>query len=645
MSINEPHDMNQAQAQLQRYIEQIDEISNLSAPQIREIAGEEEYRTHLVRNFQRIRELSRENVDILSRFYFPLVQKEQKLDEEELTLLHFFASSLINAYSLHNLDMPLVYMQARRMLLEAESQEDETQRILALDGMVTASYLMLNITARLMPESEECYFFHKSGLAAGEKLLEYLEHEKFKQLSPEMQELILINARYIRVVLEIEDVVDTPEQRAMIFQRMMDALALEDDPFYKEQLPTYDWLRHRFRCYEYICSLADMNNRKNYNQEQLAVINECSKKMLALYEREDYDFDSMHNIKTVRLYALRNAYLVGEISQEAYKEDLEDMIYKLIRENSSDQVSLMMLQAPLEYMLLLDRNNLSDRDIKCLTFFYKNLITQMHQTPKKDMLTFLLTCLILILKYFVEVPGVMDLETMGLSLIAAIHPMTYVHTLTVADLSVALAEKLLDKDPDLFIGMPGYSCRQEVLAGRDAILEYVRHAALCHDFGKLHIAETILTYGRKLLDEEFGLVQTHPSIGAYLLSLHPSTAAYADVARGHHCYADGQGGYPKSFDPRTSPYKSVIALVTGADCLDAATDQVGRSYKEGKSLRQVLEEFRAERGSRYAAFMVDLFQDEEFCAEIENLLITRREVHYRETYRLLKESVTAGKNV
>ena len=637
MSKQDSHDMEYVQTQLQRYIDQTDEISSLSSPQIQDIAEEEEYRKLLVRNFQRIRELSRDNVEILDRYYYPLIRKKEKLNEEDMELMQFLVGSLLNAFSLHNLDMPLVYIQALRILKESEGQEDVSQRIMALDGMVTASYLMLNITARLMPEDESCFYFHKSGLKAAEELLSYLAHEKFSSLPPEMQELILINARYIRVVLEIEDVDDTPEKRDMIFRRMLDALALEEDPFYREQLPGYDWLRHRFRCYEYICSLADMNNRKGYSEEQLAVINECSQKMLALYERKDYDFDAMHNIKTVHLYALRNAHLVGELSREAYKEALEEMVFQNIEDNPGNQVTLILLQAPLEYMLVLDKDNLSEREKYCLTFFYKNLIKHMHQAPKKDMLTFLLTCLSLILKYFVEVPGGMNLETMGLSLIAAIHPMTYVHTLTVADLSVTLAKKLLERDPDRFIGMPGYTSREEVLAGQAYILEYVRHAALCHDFGKLHIAETILTYGRGLLKEEFTLVQAHPAIGAYLLSRHPSTAAYADVARGHHRFFDGMGGYPVSFDIQASPYKTVIALVTGADCLDAATDQVGRSYKEGKSFVQVLEEFREGRGTRYADFMVDLFRDENLCHEIEALLSTKRETHYCETFRLLKQ--------
>lgn len=644
MSKQESRDISFIQTQLQRYIDQTDEIYSLTSPQIGEISEEEEYRTHLVRNFQRIRELARDNGEILSRYYYPLVRKAGRLDDEDLELMQFFAACLINAASLHNLDIPLVYIQAMRLLKESEGQEDVSRRLLALDGMVTASYLLLNISARLMPEVDLCFYFHESGMKAAEELLSYLEHDKFRSLSPDMQELILVNARYIRVVLEIEDVDDTPEQRAMIFKRMTDALALEDDPFYRELLPDYDWLRHRFRCYEYICSLADMNNRKGYSREQLAIINDCSQKMLALFQREDYDFDAMHNIKTVHLYALRNAYLADEISLAVYKERLEEMIYGNIKENPGHQVTLILLQAPLEYMLVLDKEHLSPREIKCLNTFYTHLISQMHRVPKKDMLTFLLSCLVLILKYFVELPGVMDLETMGLSLIAAIHPMSYVHTLMVADISRTMAEKLLETDPARFMGMPGYISLEEVQAGREEILEYVRHAALCHDFGKLYMAETILTYGRTLLQEEFALIQAHPAVGAHLLAQHPSTAAYADVARGHHMFANGQGGYPDSFDPNTSPYKTVIALVRGADCLDAATDQVGRSYKQGKTLRQEVEEFKEGRGTSYADYMVDLFQDEDFFSEIESLLITQREVHYRETFRLLKHSETAGED-
>ena len=72
-------------------------------------------------------------------------------------------------------------------------------------------------------------------------------------------------------------------------------------------------------------------------------------------------------------------------------------------------------------------------------------------------------------------------------------------------------------------------------------------------------------------------------------------------------------------------------MVTCADCLDAATDTVGRSYKTGKSLDELIGEFRAENGTRYAPYVVDLFSDEEVVREIIGILERERDRNYTET--------------
>ena len=70
--------------------------------------------------------------------------------------------------------------------------------------------------------------------------------------------------------------------------------------------------------------------------------------------------------------------------------------------------------------------------------------------------------------------------------------------------------------------------------------------------------------------------------GAELLTGHNSTAAYADVAKGHHLWYDCSRGYPYDFNTFDSPVKTIIDIVAVADCMDAATDSVGRSYNNGK---------------------------------------------------------------
>jgi HD-GYP domain-containing protein (c-di-GMP phosphodiesterase class II) len=230
----------------------------------------------------------------------------------------------------------------------------------------------------------------------------------------------------------------------------------------------------------------------------------------------------------------------------------------------------------------------------------------------------------------------MRFEDIVLNFLAAMHPPTYVHSRMVAQFTVCLCDHLMDQRPELLIGCAGCETVEEVLEKRSEILYFAYHAALCHDAGKLFIIDTVFVYGRKLLDMEFELIKTHPKMGAELLRRYPSTRQYAEVALGHHKWYDNSRGYPEEFDTSGSPLKALIDLVMCCDCLDAATDTVGRSYNRGKTTEEFLEEVREGSGTRYAPWLVDLLAREEVRADINFLLRRGREHNYQDTYLLLR---------
>ena len=89
--------------------------------------------------------------------------------------------------------------------------------------------------------------------------------------------------------------------------------------------------------------------------------------------------------------------------------------------------------------------------------------------------------------------------------------------------------------------------------------------------------EIIETQHRPLTDEEFGIIRSHPNRGGQYLSIDEDLARYVDIARGHHKFYNGKGGYPNDFDNTVSPECFMIDIITVCDCLDAATDQYGRT--------------------------------------------------------------------
>ena len=74
-------------------------------------------------------------------------------------------------------------------------------------------------------------------------------------------------------------------------------------------------------------------------------------------------------------------------------------------------------------------------------------------------------------------------------------------------------------------------------------------------------------------------------------------------------------------------------VITVADSVDAATDNIGRCYAKGVSLMELVGQLRAQSGTRYAPFVVELLDDESLLARIADTLHTRRRQIYDEVYR------------
>ena len=184
---------------------------------------------------------------------------------------------------------------------------------------------------------------------------------------------------------------------------------------------------------------------------------------------------------------------------------------------------------------------------------------------------------------------------------------------------------------------PRCGSRENVLKKQNVIIEYCYSSALYHDIGKLLIIDTIAMYGRKLLDSEFALLKKHPENGAEMAEKYESFKEYSDVIKGHHLWYDCSRGYPADFLTGDSPLKTIIDIVAVADCMDAATDTVGRSYNKGKTLDDYILEVEQDAGTRYAPWAPDLLKEPEVKKDLEYLLEKERLKIYGETYSLLRD--------
>ena len=624
----------------QEYIRRTAEIRSLFTPSISNIHNADDYAYRLRENFQRIGSLAAENRAFLDTELYPLIRSDSSLTEEDIRRITAFGDSLVDSRSAESIDLPIMSMLSERLLSEADESGDIPRIIRQMDLRIGLLYGLMNMTHRLKAYPGILEHYRKLGLSVSDFFVNLLRKNRFERIADmECRELVLTDARYSIVFYEgIEGSRGMCEKELEMLALMLE---VEADPWYREAVPDYDWLYFHFRVLQYYSLATENNNAAGFSDGELALIYEKTEELCRLYdENEEYfltRLDLVENRQALELSLRRNGYLAGKYGKEAYKRMLEDAYAARHSRDYSAKGAYLNLFVPEELFHIIGQGRCSVEDQYQLQTICRNLISYAYHIPNGEFLSVLLEPYADILNGFIEKPSCLTFESMVLQCMAAFHPPTYVHSLMVGQITECLCGHLLSSRPELLTGVLGCRSREEVLEKADEILRLAYHAALCHDFGKIMIIDTIFTYGRQLLDLEFDLIRTHPGTGYDMLKRHASTRAFADVALGHHRWYDNSNGYPADFDTSKSPLKPVIDIVLAADCLDAATDTVGRSYSEGKTLDGFLGEMKEGAGTQYAPWLYEMMLTPEVREDLEHLLSAGRQRNYRNTYFLLRD--------
>ncbi|MCR5177966.1 MAG: hypothetical protein K6C95_03170 [Lachnospiraceae bacterium] len=614
---------------IESYVRNIAQVRFLSSPKLSDVKDASSYRELLRQNFVKIGELSKINREILDQLVYPVLLAGDNITSDKIEQMGEFADELLNDMELENLDPSILLMLIEKLLNNAIENKDDDAIIKWIDEEIMACYTMLNTLRRITIRPELADAFRVRGDKAAERIFDYLDKEKFAKLSDDSKERVLTNARYFCVMYE--GVTDcTEEENTQILELLKRALRLCEDDFYREQVPEYDWGYHNLRTLEYIGMLVENHNQRDMSKEQCLEIAKLMEEMYTIWESDTERFSEMLDPAEIELNIMRANFEAGILPEEEYAKKLLEMYDKRNKEEFEIRDTFLNLTVPLEYIFLLDPRRISEAQSKQLADIYHNTISFLQLSQDTGSLSFQLEYAFAILEGFIEIPGVVTFEEMCISCLAALHPPTYVHTMMVGRITRCLCKHLLNDMPELFDDM-----REKMGFSDDDILDFAWHAAICHDFGKLSIIDTIMIYGRRILDEEFALIKQHPDMGDHLMSRFTSTRKYTNVARGHHKWYDDNRGYPENFSTKDLPERVIINLVTCADCLDAATDTVGRSYNAGKTMDDFTRELEEGSGTRYAPYLVELFKRPEVMEDIGFLLKEGRNENYLETYILL----------
>lgn len=131
-------------------------------------------------------------------------------------------------------------------------------------------------------------------------------------------------------------------------------------------------------------------------------------------------------------------------------------------------------------------------------------------------------------------------------------------------------------------------------------VQNIFYMGLMHDCGKIRVPDSILCKKGKLTDEEFGIMKTHTTEGAKLLSGFTSIPQIREAVLYHHERYDGRG-YPEGLKGEEIPLVARILCV--ADSFDAMNSN--RCYRDRLTKEQILEQLRSNRGTQFDPEIVD----------------------------------------
>ena len=414
----------------QKFVDYTIWIRELSSPQIIGVDNEESYREKLMVNFNRIGDIAQINSILMNDYLKPVLESDRLLTDEEISVLQELKDRMLNAYTMDNLDVPFLQHVALRLCEDAARKQDIEAIVRALDDYVMASYALLAMVRRIYPYSDSAIKIREDGLDAASSILEFLSPEKLATL-PEgyLREEVLINSRYITTFFEYPLTENDSELTERILNILRRALSLVDSPEYRSLAPDFDWTYHEFRILHYFSVMTIFHNMYGFNEEQLAEINGYAKRLLYIWIKDHSRLKEYNTNETILFTVTRCSYLAGEIDEEEYKKELRGLAGKAIENNFDANEMQLITSIPIEYILTLDPENVSEEDKQALTVFYKRLISYIHRMPKLGHLSFLLSELTFLMERFIEIEGVLDFENVCMELLAAIHPPTYVHSM------------------------------------------------------------------------------------------------------------------------------------------------------------------------------------------------------------------------
>lgn len=609
------------------------QIRSLSMPPERLDENASHFYQQFNDNFMRIKALIRENREVLDTRVYRLLKKYPDISEQDADKLIEFSDALADTRTLEMVDVQLAWM-----IVNVLEPYYDTLRREKSDPEYTYKYI-------------HCLFRHQA--------LSY----NVVQLCDRGRTTDPLSERYRACISDcskkmVEFIADTDEFAKMPLKTRNELITLElfsatcyerlyyDEKLIRKQIECYKWHISRltapglkekvpdmdldfdlFSAYTYLAQVNEFMYWNDVPGDILDELYDAVNKSLdyAKSHPDNYRVDPgyvMFTKKSIECY-------MGRVSVSEMMEEYEQRQ----RESDMNSYDFMNIDAnllPLIFTLWMCRRH-PEKTAECTEFLrseQKRTFEYIRNARDNGAYHTMQRFFSYIMTNYIDVEGGVPFKEYYENALIAMQPTLYVHSCMTAKISTAILDTLYEHKPELLIHVNGYDTMEEVKEHYVDIRRFLWNCCMMHDVGKMVCLDTVNLFQRMLFSDEFELIKLHPAMGRDILVGRASTRPYAYAALYHHKWYDDKGGYPSDVSYIGVENAILYQIITCSDCIDAATDAVGRTYISGKTIDDMVTDMRINEGRMFNPDLVGLFSDKKLYSRVEELVTRERESTY-----------------
>ncbi len=543
----------------------------------------------------RIRVLVEENTVLLRKHLFPLLDDITTASAEDIAALEEFANALMP----NNQDVPLAYAIHNALIVYARH------------------YRLRDMLIRELYNTAMTLFHLNS-------LIEVTDPHRYRW---KMQMLFGEAAAYIKNYDEIEDpeirgyihrsmgnlalgyntgTLENGEKKMQILRRSLQILT---DPVYQQKTPSLPWETYIYKSHqERTTGLSflrtgmaspqitrEVMESAEYVWEKQQEMSRRTGRPLSTRWRVTYNTAQYHcGILTLRQLLM--------IMEELYMQrDVSDFT------DEGNYTNLFLPTMYAEYLSKDSRYKAAKKEV--LGHMYRMMLRYVRSVPPEKMTFYFVRNLMNTFLNFIEYPDGIQQRDFLLQLAVCRNPETFVYLQMTASVSRMILNRIIDRKPELLIGVLGCGNTDDVLASREKLAQLAYDSGMFHNIGQLNFTRMTTMAGRNWLKEEQELFHYHVQIGANILKRCESTKRFASAAEGHHFYYNTLGGYPDDYDPKEHENQAIVDIVSLAAYFTRLLDDTIDYTRTPLTLDEALRKVAEKSGTRFSPAIAGLLQE------------------------------------